>query len=149
MTLLLFPLLERSCNLFILITPWFTTPCTHVSHIALRSYLYVIVFPRCCRWLSRTNKSPTAFKQILTYPRPILIPSFIADRSARILTPHITPYIWDLVSRCRSCIKTGRPQRYRKVSLSRVPDSFNDHVKMDFLFISDLTEHHIIDFANF
>lgn len=69
-------------------------------------------------------------------------------RNAGILTPNLSHSIRDVTRKCQSCAGTGRPRRSKKVSLSRVLDTFNSHIQIDFFFVPELTNLpilHIID----
>lgn len=69
---------------------------------------------------------------------------------AGILTPSLQYYISDVTRRCKPCDGSDLPHRARKISLSRVLSSFNDHIKIYFAFIPELTEIpilHIVDTA--
>lgn len=60
-------------------------------------------------------------------------------RRAGILTPMLSHSLRDVTRRCLACQGTGRPHRARKSSLTRVISSFNDHIKIDLMYLPDLT----------
>lgn len=55
-----------------------------------------------------------------------------------------------VVAKCTTCKSTGRPLRSRKLSFSKLLDSFNKHVQLDHMFITELSDQpilHMVDMS--
>ena len=60
-------------------------------------------------------------------------------KRAGVLNRVLSTAIDEAFRRCNSCQSTGRPLQSRKVSLSKILASFNDHVQVDFVYITELS----------
>lgn len=66
---------------------------------------------------------------------------------ASILTPALRHSLYHVSRKCRSCAQNGRPHRSKKVSLSKLFETFNDNIQIDFMWITELTLHLILHTA--
>ena len=71
-------------------------------------------------------------------------------KRAGVLNPVLKQALEAAFAKCTSCRVTGRPLRSLKVSFGRLLFSFNDHVQIDFMFLSEVNNLpilHIIDMS--
>lgn len=61
-------------------------------------------------------------------------------QQGEVLTPVLLQALESAVERCTSCKTLGRPLNVRKVSLNRLPRNFNEEVRIDFMWIMELTK---------
>lgn len=67
---------------------------------------------------------------------------------AGILTPARRYSILNISRKRRSCVQMGGPHGSRKVYLSKLFDSLNDKIQIDFIWISELTDQPILNIVD-
>ena len=91
--------------------------------------------------LGDLTKEPTAAKfaknlHMYSHLRPDDMKTLC--KRAGVLTGVLSKALDEAFARCTSCQSTGRPLQSRKISLSKILASFNDHVQVDFMYIAEL-----------
>lgn len=98
----------------------------------------------CGRLTRRIEHCLHAYEHI--YAENICI---ICERSG-ILTPALRHYIQKSSRKCKSFVQTERHHRSKKVYFSKLLESFNENVQIDFMWINELSDQpilHIFDIS--
>jgi len=88
-----------------------------------------------CKWFASKLHAFTH------YPLTDMI-SICAD--GKVLTPNLRQALKVAADKCISCKTTGRPKNQRKVSFDKLIKGVNEHVQVDYFFITEISERPIL-----